>query len=144
MTAAAAAAEARGCDDTGGACGDDQVLLAALHLPVVEGADGHLVVAEEDSEVDVSARPWVLSTRFLQEWLLGLVPGLGPVSPASPVEGGVGPQGPKGDKGDPGGPRTRRPSRSRGGPGPAGYPRGAGHERRAGHQRHQRSGRPGR
>ena len=95
-----------GCGSTGAAaisdsCGDDQVLLAALHLPVDEGADGHLVVREEGSEVDVSARPWVLSTRFLQEWLLGLVPGAGAV-PASPVEGGLGPPGPRGEKGDKG------------------------------------------
>ncbi len=63
----------------------------------------------------------MLSTRFLQEWLLGLVPSAAG-SPGSPVEGGVGPKGDKGDKGDPGKEGPEGPRGPEGRPGTNGAP----------------------
>ena len=119
-------------DPSSAGCGEDQVLLAALELEVVEGDQGRLEVRHDGFQVDVSARPWVLHTRFLQEWLLGAPMVL---APGSPVEGGAGAQGPKGDpgekgdkgdpgekgdKGDPGGPAGQGEKGDKGDPGEKG------------------------
>jgi hypothetical protein len=66
-------------------CDDDVVLLAALDLPLVSTPEGDLLVADSGWEVDETQRPYVLHTRFLQEWLLaGGLPFFDGSPPASP------------------------------------------------------------
>jgi hypothetical protein len=65
-------------------CGDDAVLLARLDLPVVAGLDGAIIAADSGWAVDESARPYVLHTRFVQEWLMSERAGA-PTSPPEPA-----------------------------------------------------------
>ncbi len=103
-----------GCDGSSGVpgepCDDDVVLLGTIDVPVLETAESELVVADTGWTIDENRRPYVLHTRFLQEWLLGAlslelgsppVPPQGPPGPEGP-EGPVGPQGAQGEQGEQG------------------------------------------
>jgi hypothetical protein len=113
-----------GCDcGCGGDCGcvgygadraepcADAVLLAGLTVPLVADGNGGLLVSDiADVAIDDAARPYLLSLRMLQEWLLG--GGLGGGQGTPGPKGDPGERGPQGLKGDPGerGPQGERGS----------------------------------
>jgi len=118
---------------------EEGLLLGQVTLPVVLAGTSFALsrdlAAEDFHQVD---RPWLLSTRMLQEWLLGRVrtgtgggqvgaPGPkgdpGPPGPAGPA-GVTGPAGPKGDPGPTGSPGPKGDPGARGDTGPTG-PAGA-------------------
>jgi hypothetical protein len=71
---------------------EDAVLLGRISVPLVAAPGGGLVISDaEDPAIDDLTRPYLLSLRMIQEWLL--TAGLG---------GGAGTPGQKGDKGDKG------------------------------------------
>jgi hypothetical protein len=114
-----------GCDGSSGIpgepCGDDVVLLGTIDLPVLETAEGDLVAADGGWAIDETRRPYVLHTRFLQEWLLGAL-SLEPGSPPALAQGPPGPPGPSGPPGPQGPAGPAGPTGPQGEPGEQGAP----------------------